>query len=263
VIPKTIFLAIPLLAPLSTESKAAGFDCAKASSRAERIICSDKKLLELDEKLTATYRKVYSTASDKRGLKAEQVEWLKERDACETSECIGGKYQNRIDSLERAKQDFSWLKEYTGKTTNALVWDKRFGTFIKSISPMTKQDYGLGEQNLAGALSDALGGPPDKVTIGDKRYITFSACIFRFCPEKGFVWVDLFESTAVAAIIHYDSRKDKFEDNPVLLVFSKNVAVSAVPQRFKADLDQWLTQSDTNNKIERVFIDATGKSTKF
>lgn len=260
---KMIFFSIFLLTLVATESWAAGFDCAKASTRSERLICSDKKLQELDEKLSAAYRKAYSAASDKKGLKAEQVEWLKERDACETSECMGGKYQSRIDALEKAKPDFSWLKEYTGKTTNALVWDKRFDTFIKSISPMTKQDFGLGEQNLAGVLSDALGGPPDKVTLDDNRYITFSACVPSFCPEKGLVWVDLSESSTVAAIIHYDSRKDNFEDNPVLLVFSKDVEVSVLPQRFKADLNKWLLQSEMNSKIPKIFINATGNATKF
>lgn len=154
-IPKTIVSTLFFLTLIATESSAAGFDCAKASTRSERLICSDKKLQDLDEKLTAAYRKAYSAASDKKGLKAEQVEWLRERDACETIDCMVGKYQSRIDALERTRPDFSWLKEYTGKTTNALAWDKRFDSFIKSISPTTKQDFGLDEYNLAGVLADA------------------------------------------------------------------------------------------------------------
>ena len=101
------------------------------------------------------------------------------------------------------------------------MWDKRFGTFIKSISPTAQHDFGLCRQNLAGALSEALGDPPDKVIVADGRYLTFSACVYRFCPEKGFVWVDLMESTAVAAIIHYDSRKQNFENSPVLGIFER------------------------------------------
>lgn len=262
VIYKTIWFLVLLATLAAAESKAASFDCAKASTRSERLICSDRKLQELDEKVTVAYRTAYSAASDKQGLKAEQFEWLKQRDVCETSDCIAEAYQSRIYALKKAKPDYSWLKEYTGKSTNTLVWDKRFGTFIKSISPIAQHDFGLGEQNLAGALSEALGGPPDKVIVADGRYLTFSACVYHFCPEKGFVWVDLMQSTAVAAIIHYDSREENFESSPVLLVFSRNVEASALPQRFKADLEVWLMQADMGSEIATFFIDETGNSAK-
>ncbi len=252
-----------LLVLVANVSWAASFNCAKASTRSERLICSDKKLLELDEKMAGAYRKAYNAASEEKQLKAEQIEWLKERDACETSECIWRKYESRIDVLDKIKPDFSWLKEYAGQTTNALAWDKRFSRFIKSISPITKQDFGLGEQNLAGVLSDTLGGPPDNVTLGDNRYLTFSACVPRFCLEKGWVWVDLLELTAVAAIIHYDSRKADFLAKPVLLVFSKHVEVAALPQRFKGDLNKWRTRAEIGNKTAKYFINATGKVTNF
>lgn len=257
---KTIFFSIFLFMLVATGSKAAGFDCARANTRPERLICSNKKLEVLDEKLTTAYRRAYKTTSNKQELKAKQVEWLKQRDACETSKCMAEKYQSRIAALVKTRADFSWLKEYAGKTTNSLAWDKRFGTLIESISPITKQDFGLDEKNLAGTLRGALGGPPDDVSISENRYITFSACQFHFCPEKGFVWIDLLESTAVAAIIHYDSRRDNFSDHPVLLVFSNDVEGSALPQRFKADLNKWLRQK-TDNKITKVFINAGGEAT--
>src|SRR6266704_678440 len=190
---RTIFFALFVL--VANGSWAASFNCAKASTRSERLICSDKKLLELDEKMAGAYRKAYNAASDEKQLKAEQIEWLKERDACETSECIGRKYESRIDVFDKIKPDFSWLKEYAGQTTNALAWDKRFSRFIKSISPITKQDFGLGEPILAGVLSDTLGGPPCNLTLGGNRYFTFSGCVPLFWRGQGGVWVAPLELT--------------------------------------------------------------------
>lgn len=87
--------------------------------------------------------------------------------------------------------------------------------------------------------------------------------MFRFCLEKGWVWVDLSESTAVAAVVHYDARKKNFEDNPDLLVFSKDFDVSVLPSRFKADMNKWLTDEGVDRKITKFFINATGKAAKF
>jgi uncharacterized protein len=263
-VPAMTLRVIFLLLLFSTKSWAAGFDCSKASTRTEHLICSDTKLIELDQQLTVAYRKAYGAALDRKLLKAEQIEWLKERDACETSECVRSKYQNRIEGLCEIKPDFSWLKDYAGKSTNRLVWDKRFDKFLKSISPRTQHDFGLGEQNLEGQLMDALGGPSDSIGLADDRYLTFSACMPRFCPEKGWVWVDLKNSIAIAAIVHYDSRKEKFEDDPVLLVFSNQVDVAASLPRLKTDLGNWLAQKDARKSLsKKYFIDAGGKVTNF
>lgn len=74
------------------------FDCEKAGTRAERLICGEwaQGLREADRLLA----EVYTDARDK-GLTtgAEQKRWLAERDRCEDSDCLEAAYAARTDAL--------------------------------------------------------------------------------------------------------------------------------------------------------------------
>lgn len=244
-------------------SWATSFDCMKASTQSERLICSDPYLGGLDEELAAAYRKAYKETDDRSKLKTEQVAWLKFRDTCETSLCIKELYETRIREIRNTKQEFLWIKEYVGKTTNQLAWDTRFSKLVESISPKSKDDFGFGEGGLAGKLSETLGGPPNKVRLIDDRYITLSACTFRFCPEKGFVWIDLEELLAIAAIVHYDTRKHNREKDPIIFIISKQVDVATVPGRFKVELNEWLIEEGVPINLVKLFINVEGDVIEF
>ena len=45
-------------------------------------------------------------------------------------------------------------------------------------------------QTLAETALDFL-SVPDKVLADDNRYLTITGCVFRFCPARGLLWVDL------------------------------------------------------------------------
>jgi len=76
------------------------FDCNKASSAAERLICSNRELAEADVKLAQAYKTALSSATDKDTLRREQNTWRKnERDACADVACMVNAYQQRISQL--------------------------------------------------------------------------------------------------------------------------------------------------------------------
>ncbi len=85
---KTLFLGLlaTLLSPLNLAANivAPGFDCAKAKSEAEKMVCSDAQLARLDLELNRIYTLAYdNSALDAKGrkyLKASQVGWIKGRD---------------------------------------------------------------------------------------------------------------------------------------------------------------------------------------
>ena len=81
----------------------ASFDCAKASTRTEKLICSDKTLAELDNALAQKYLDALKRAPDARvGLRNEQRQWLKEaRDPCPNVECLAKAYRERIAMLDQ------------------------------------------------------------------------------------------------------------------------------------------------------------------
>ncbi len=100
---KKIHLFALLLTFCAQLSCAASFDCAKASTATEKLICSDTKLSALDEQLTAAYKTASETATDKSALKTQQRDWLKQkRNACTNVDCLTKTYQQRIDELNQS-----------------------------------------------------------------------------------------------------------------------------------------------------------------
>ncbi|MES2826479.1 MAG: lysozyme inhibitor LprI family protein [Pseudomonadota bacterium] len=97
---KKIHLFTLLLATCAQLSCAASFDCAKASTATEKLICSDAKISALDEQLNAAYKAAIETATDKDAFKAQQRDWLKQkRNVCEDVDCLAKTYQSRITTL--------------------------------------------------------------------------------------------------------------------------------------------------------------------
>lgn len=81
---------------------AASFDCNKAASDVEKMICSDHKLSLLDDYLAKNYR--ISMGPDmpeesKLKIKKSQVEWLNKRNSCTDTQCIEGSYSRQMDYL--------------------------------------------------------------------------------------------------------------------------------------------------------------------
>jgi uncharacterized protein len=78
---------------------AASFDCAKAVSPVERMICSDRLLSRLDDALAENYRNMLSAdfGGSKADLRGSQREWLAQRNKCKDSACLVGLYRLRVD----------------------------------------------------------------------------------------------------------------------------------------------------------------------
>jgi uncharacterized protein YecT (DUF1311 family) len=80
----------------------ASFDCAKASSRIEKLICSDAATADADSQLAVTYREALSRSADKAALKQSQRNWLSQtRNACGDTECLTRVTEERIQALVR------------------------------------------------------------------------------------------------------------------------------------------------------------------
>jgi uncharacterized protein YecT (DUF1311 family) len=78
------------------------FDCAKASTDVERMICGDNKLADLDRRFSDGYKMNLEgmKPEEKARMKAEQIKWLKtERNVCKDKACISDAYQSRIREL--------------------------------------------------------------------------------------------------------------------------------------------------------------------
>lgn len=78
-------------------AQAISFDCGKASSQVEKLICGNEDLSKLDSSLSRLYN---SRKKNNPSLINEQKQWLREdRNTCQTSACLKKAYSRRIKAL--------------------------------------------------------------------------------------------------------------------------------------------------------------------
>jgi uncharacterized protein YecT (DUF1311 family) len=78
------------------------FDCAKAVSRVEHLICEDEYLSFVDYQLAEAYAARLRKASDANRLRDEQRQWLKARNACTDTACLRSAYELRRSQLAQS-----------------------------------------------------------------------------------------------------------------------------------------------------------------
>ncbi len=85
---------------LVTTSQAASFDCLKASTKIEKLICDNVELSKLDEDLSKAYLLSLQRSDVKQKAVQSQREWLRDRrNTCESSECLKKAYETRIKEV--------------------------------------------------------------------------------------------------------------------------------------------------------------------
>lgn len=96
---------------LSSISYSASFDCNKASSVIEKVICTDKILGDLDDSLQQTYKKALENSQNANALKTSQLEWLKNvRNRCSDKDCVTQVYTSRLMELNKQTKTIEALK---------------------------------------------------------------------------------------------------------------------------------------------------------
>lgn len=82
-------------------SHSQSFDCDKAATTVEKTICSDSELSRLDEALEQAYSATLRQHEVGR-IRATQLRWLAQRNACRAQPCIRSAYLARLEALEMA-----------------------------------------------------------------------------------------------------------------------------------------------------------------
>ena len=135
-------LAFLVFSLLAFSAQAASFDCGKAATRVEHLICGDAGLSKLDEKFAKTFGDEYITSlsklDDKLGqlyqddltkaneaqkqlLITEQKHWLKHtRNVCQDITCLKLAYWSRQAELETFFEPKSLLYEHESDKAEAI-----------------------------------------------------------------------------------------------------------------------------------------------
>ena len=97
---QNLILPALFLLTIAVNVDAASFDCGKAASEVEKLICGDDELSKLDESLNKAYLQALKRTDIKEQTIKSQRQWLKnERNACQNAECIKKAYETRIKEL--------------------------------------------------------------------------------------------------------------------------------------------------------------------
>lgn len=84
---------------LGCPAHAASFDCARAETKVEKLICADAELSKLDEDLAAAYTAAREVRGNEASLRTTQRQWQKERNSCTDAQCVKNSYSTRLSSL--------------------------------------------------------------------------------------------------------------------------------------------------------------------
>lgn len=85
--------------PVQEQKVSPSFDCAKATTSVERMICGSQELSKADADMAPLYQSALDAAPDKESFIAEGREWIRLRDGCYDEACLAHMYQARNKQL--------------------------------------------------------------------------------------------------------------------------------------------------------------------
>lgn len=115
---------------LAVSAQGASFDCGKASTTVERLICDNPAISELDEKLAATYKAALKDKQQASSIKQAQRDWLVARNDCGEGGssplwCLLDAYKNRLKDLGVSRSGIeSNRTEKTGERHRYFIDDE-------------------------------------------------------------------------------------------------------------------------------------------
>ncbi|MCG9758369.1 MULTISPECIES: lysozyme inhibitor LprI family protein [Pseudoalteromonas] len=93
------YLSAISLVAVSLNVNSASFDCGKARTHVEKMICSEDNISRLDRDLSSAYKAANKLSST--SLKQGQRDWLKNtRNKCKTTSCLEKVYKERVSMLD-------------------------------------------------------------------------------------------------------------------------------------------------------------------
>jgi uncharacterized protein len=109
---------------VSNSATAQSFDCTKAQSRVEKLICADAAVRELDEYLGRYYSAARAANPAAAScLQADQSGWLRStRDACGDANCLKRVYLDRLAELDPLQPGATAITNLALPPVPSLVW---------------------------------------------------------------------------------------------------------------------------------------------
>lgn len=100
---RIVFASLLLAASTAAFADGPAFNCAKASSKVEKMICADSTLSSADSVNADMYKEALQASDNPNHVKQEQRLWLKTRNTCQTVDCIAKAYDTRYNQLQHER----------------------------------------------------------------------------------------------------------------------------------------------------------------
>ncbi|MBI3527983.1 MAG: hypothetical protein HY067_08430 [Betaproteobacteria bacterium] len=96
--PAVLVISIALAVPAPV---LAALDCSRAITNSEKLLCSNPRLAEADERMALAFRGAIHRGAEPRSLMEAQRAWIHDaRDVCNDVECMLKAYEERISDLD-------------------------------------------------------------------------------------------------------------------------------------------------------------------
>ena len=115
-------LSAILLGWIVLSAQGASFDCAKAGTKVEHLICDDPEISKLDDELGVAYKTALQDEKQADYIKYVQKQWMKDRNECADVGCVKRAYEERLTTLSFSNGDsYSLAMSKDPKLCNAML----------------------------------------------------------------------------------------------------------------------------------------------
>jgi hypothetical protein len=169
---------------------------------------------------------------------------------------------------KQPKENVEWLWQYSPPPAdgreNELLRDPRFIPFLAEYLTAPQTFWGspkTGYKPLSDTALDFL-SVPDKVIADDNRYLSITGCVFRFCPSRGLLWVDLNGPHPLVVFAAIDWIKaSKTPSDPgaeyTLWVFPNHpIDPAHIPAALTHSVARWTAQPPAGSKVIQQITNA-------
>ena len=224
-------LALCLLSGLPP-TYAASFDCAKAQTRVEQLVCTHPTLSRLDDMLAVAYSEAQQAPDAAPDLLQQQRLWLRQRATCQSTACLETAYERRLIELEF--QEICLKDLATGGCASSHQARPRLprtadGRLMLLTRPECRIgfDGGVKTKNQAEAIqihADCI-----------------EADVYDPCDDAGGKWG---EAQCVWAHLEVSKRRISKAESDIRLLLRGNDRAAGVSGAVEQSAKRWQTQTD-------------------
>ena len=165
------------VASMSIAAHAASFDCIKAQSEVERMICGSADLSGLDDQLGKAWTQHLRNNAFKDQFRRTQRRWIEQRNQCKDAACLRQAYLARLEQMTSGKEYF--LREgedqpLCERVVRALNARGRREDAMNHLLEIVRRDRNWNEDGARKQLVQFFEawGPTDEATVAGRRRLS-------------------------------------------------------------------------------------------